>query len=118
VFDDVYAAAGEGWVNTKKRVIPSRADGEGPRRRYFLTQATCTQIVTPTFVDRESELVWRNLQLRGPSARGASLGMTALYLPPRFVPSASSIFPSGKQFVTSLFVSQPLRATPTPNHKS
>src|SRR5438132_1532403 len=38
--------------------------------------------------------------------------------PPRLAASAASIFPNGKQFITSSFVSQPLRATPTPNHKS
>src|SRR5438309_5024930 len=36
----------------------------------------------------------------------------------RFVFSSVSIFASGKQFTTSSFVSQPLRAAPMPNHKS
>src|SRR5207253_1885706 len=36
----------------------------------------------------------------------------------RFVFSSASIFASGKQFTTSSFVSQPLRAAPMPNHKS
>src|SRR2546421_598880 len=36
----------------------------------------------------------------------------------RFARNARSIFPSGRQFITSVFVSQPLRATPIPNHKS
>jgi hypothetical protein len=36
----------------------------------------------------------------------------------RFAPSAGSIFPRGKQFITSVLVSQPLRAMPMPNHKS
>ena len=38
--------------------------------------------------------------------------------PLRFRASSSSIFPSGRQFITSAFVSQPLRATPIPNHNS
>src|SRR5438046_5607195 len=32
--------------------------------------------------------------------------------------SSFSILPSGKQFTTSSLVSQPLRAIPTPNHRS
>src|SRR5437763_1792846 len=36
----------------------------------------------------------------------------------RFAFSTASIFASGKQFTTSSFISQPLRAAPMPNHKS
>src|SRR5438067_1135888 len=36
----------------------------------------------------------------------------------RFACKADSILPSGRQFITSDFVSQPFRAMPTPNHKS
>jgi hypothetical protein len=60
------------------RVIPSRADGEGPRSRtmgYANPLSRTTQIEPPE--QRELLCVTKG-RLRGPSARFASLGMTPL----------------------------------------
>jgi hypothetical protein len=44
------------WAAKESAVIPSRADDEGPHKRYRLTQTTATIFATPIFVDRESGL--------------------------------------------------------------
>ena len=83
----------------------------------------------PTAAEKRDYLLWigRMVPEKGPqraievaSAAGRRLLLAGPVQPgsERFFASALSIFPSGRQFITSSFVSQPLRAAPTPNHKS
>src|ERR1041385_1125766 len=60
-----------------KHVIPSRADGEGPRSRTKVTQAPLPRCTKRGLMNVVVLICVIGYRLRGPSARFASLGMTS-----------------------------------------
>ncbi len=77
-------------------------------------------ITTWCFINAAARAVIPATLIRGipRCARNDKVAAAAQRYFSRFFASSISIFPSGRQFITSAFVSQPLRATPMPKRNS